>query len=232
MLIPITREKFEQIVPVLATGLQYRYYWGKFRDFLRRLLISLIAVVVILILALILGSGFVPFRELFEITAGLYWLWGPVYWATMRNLKMRRYAYSGFWQGRIEDVFVTEELIGTEEQVNQRGELVIVEHRERRLNLEVEDETGFMSQLQAPLQSLHKNISPGQIAQMLVMSNQPDLGKIAQTSDIYIPSLDIWVNDYPYLQRDVFVQVSRKLRNQERSYSRQRPRSSRRRRSY
>ncbi|NEO02843.1 MAG: phosphate ABC transporter permease [Moorea sp. SIO3I7] len=232
MLIPITREKFEQIVPVLATGLQYRYYWGKFRDFLRRLLISLIAVVVILILGLILGSGFAPFRVLFEITAGLYWLWSPVYSASMRNLKMRRYGYSGFWQGRIEDVFVTEELIGTEEQVNQRGELVIVEHRERRLNVEVEDETGFMSQLQVPLQSLHKNISPGQIAQMLVMSNQPDLGKIAQTSDIYIPSLDIWVNDYPYLQRDVFVQVSRKLRNQERSYSRQRSRSSRRRRSY
>lgn len=211
MLVPITREKFEQLIPLIAIGPQYAFYWGKFQDFVKRLLISVIAIVVVLLLSLVLGEGFDALRLLLGMTAGLYWLWAPVYWASMRNAECRRYKYSGFWRGRVADVYVTEELIGTEETVNNRGELVIVENRERRLNLEVEDETGFTAQLQVPLRRLHKGIAAGQIAEMLVMSNQPDLGRIAQTSDIYIPRLNLWVSDYPYVQRDMFDQVSRQL---------------------
>jgi hypothetical protein len=211
MLVPITRQKFEQLIPLIATGPQYAYFWGNFQDFLKRLLISVIAVVGVLLLKLFLGSSFDGLVLILGIIAALYWLWGPVYWATMRNLEMRRYEYSGFWRGRVVDVYVTEDLIGTEETVNNRGELVIVENRERRLNVEVEDETGFATQLQVPLRRIHKGIAAGQVAEMLVLSHQPDLGRIVKTSDIYIPSLNRWVSDYPYLQREVFTQVSRKL---------------------
>jgi len=211
MLVPLTRQSFEQLIPVIATSSQYAYYWGKFPDFLKRLLISVVAVVVVLLLGLFLGEGFDPLRFLLGIITGLYWFWSPVYWASRRNMQIRRYKYSGFWQGRVSDVFVTEELIGTEENVNNRGELVIVENRERRLNVEVGDESGFSTLLQVPLRRTHKGIVPGQIAQMVVMSNQPDLSRIATNSDIYIPRLNIWVSDYPYVQRNVFSQVSRQL---------------------
>lgn len=212
MLIPITREKFEQLIPIIATGPQYAYFWGKFPAFLNRLLISVLAVVAVLLLGFFLGEGFEALRFLLCIIAGLYWFWGPVYWATRRNLEMRRYQYSGFWRGRVLDVYVTEELIGTEENVNNRGELVIVENRERRLNLEVEDKTGFTTQLQVSLRRTYKGIAPGQVVEMLVLSYQPDLETIAKTTDFYIPSLNLWVSDYPYLQREVFVQVSRQLK--------------------
>jgi hypothetical protein len=211
MLVSITREKFEQLIPVIATGPQYVYFWGKFSDFVKRLLISVVAVVGVFLLAAFLGESFHGLRLLLGIIAALYWLWSPVYWATLRNLEMRRYQYSGFWRGQVMDVYVTEELIGTEESVNNRGELVIVENRERRLNLEVEDDTGFTTRLQVPLRRTHKGIAPGQTAEMLVLSYQPDLRSIAKTSDIYIPNLNRWVSDYPYLQRESFVQVSRKL---------------------
>jgi len=211
MLIPITREKFEQLIPFIATGPQYAYYWGKLPDFLKRVLISMLGIFCVWILGGLLGEGFYGLRLLLGIITGLYWLWGPIYWATRRNLEMRRYKYSGFLRGRVVDVYVTEELIGKQETVNKRGELVIVENRERRLNLEVEDETGFATSLQVPLRRLHKGISRKQVAEMLVMSYQPDLETIAKTSDIYIPSLDLWVSDYPFLQRDFFLQVSSQL---------------------
>ncbi|HEY9890610.1 MAG TPA: phosphate ABC transporter permease [Candidatus Sericytochromatia bacterium] len=210
MLVPITRQKFEQLIPLLATGPQYAYFWGKFSNLLKRLLISVLAVVGALILKAF-GSWLDGIGLLIGIIGALYWLWGPVFWATLRNIEIRRYQYSGFWRGRVLDVFVTEELIGTEESVNNRGELVIAENRERRLNLEVGDETGFTSQFQVPLRRLHKGISRGQVAEMLLLSYQPDLESIAKTTDIYIPSLNLWVSDYPYLQRDTFVQVSRQL---------------------
>lgn len=211
MLVPITRQKFEQIIPILATGPKYAYFWGKFPDFLKRILISLISVVGVSLLRVFFGSSFDGFILLLCIVAGLYWLWGPIYWATLRNMELRRYPYSGFWRGEVVDVYVTEDLIGKEETVNNSGELVIVENRERRLNVEVEDEVGFGTRLQVPLRRIHKGIAAGQVAEMLVLSYQPDLRNIVKTTDIYIPSLNRFVSDYPYLQQDVFAQVSQKL---------------------
>jgi len=212
MLVPLTRQKFEQLIPRIATGDQYRYVWGKFSDFLRRLLASVVAVVVVLLLRWLLGEGFGALLLPFGVVGGFYWLWGPVLWASLRNGQYRKYKYSGFFRGRILDVYISEELIGREETVNNRGELVYVDNLERRLNVEVGDETGFSIQVQVPLRRSHKGIARRQVAEMLVLSNRADLSNIAKVTDIYIPSRDIWVSDYPFLQRDVFVEVSNRIR--------------------
>ncbi|MBD2580576.1 phosphate ABC transporter permease [Oscillatoria sp. FACHB-1406] len=211
MLIPLTRAKFEQLVPAIATGAQYIHYWGKLRDFLRRLLISFIAVIILWVVGQVFGSGAGGIKFLMGFVASLYWLWSPVYWASTRNVAYRRYKYSGFWRGRVLDVFVTDDLVREEETVNQRGELVIIENRERRINLEVGDKTGFRTTLQAPLQRVHKAIAPGQIAELLVFSDLADLSRISQTSDVYLPEPNLWVGDYPCLAKDAFVQTSEQL---------------------
>jgi hypothetical protein len=112
------------------------------------------------------------------------------------------------------ETFVTEELIGEEETVNQRGELVVIENRERRINLVIRDEDGFELEVQAPLRRIHKAIAPGQIAELLVLSHQKNLAKIDKYTDAYIPSQNLWVGEYPWLQRDVFAEVSRQLAEQ------------------
>lgn len=227
MLIPLTRKTFETLVPSVATGAQYLYYWGKLSDFLRRLLISVVSVVIIL---LVLGSlltdesGLGLVRFILGIVAGLYWLWGPILWASLRNAEYRRFGYSGFWRGEVIDAYVSDELIGKEETVNNRGDLVIVENRERCLTLEVGDETGFSTRLQVPLKREHQAIAPGDSAEMVVLSSRGDLGRISKTSDIYIPDHNIWVSDYPYLQREAFIEVSYRLQERQRgNRSNQRP---------
>ncbi|HEY9907505.1 MAG TPA: phosphate ABC transporter permease [Thermosynechococcaceae cyanobacterium] len=216
MLIPLTRETFESLIPAVATSAQYGYYWGKAANVLLRLLISVAGASVVLILGLFLGDGFEFLRLILGITAGLYWLWGPVLWASLRNLEYRRFGYSGFWRGEIQDVFLTEELIGQEETVNDRGDLVIVENRERCLNLVVGDETGFSNRLQVPIKRSYQGLEVGDAAEMLLLSNRRDLGRIGKTTDIYIPRANVWVSDYPYLQREAFVEVSRQLSRRQR----------------
>ena len=223
MLVPLTREKFEQLIPLIATGSQYKYYWGKFSDFLQRLLISVVIAAIILLAKVILRLPLGPIVFLLGLVGGLYWLWGPVLWASWRNLKCRGYKYSGFFRGRVLDCWITEELLGKQETVNNRGDLVIVENREKRINLEIGDETGFTALVKAPLQVSHKIINPGQIAEMLVMSNRPDLSRIEQITDIYIPSRNLWVSDYPYLRQDFFNEIGRRIR----SGTEERPRKSR-----
>lgn len=227
MLVPLTRQKFEQILPRIATGAQYRYCWGKFSDFLNRLLISVVALVVFWLLSLVLGEGFNTLLFSVGLVAGLYWLWGPILWASLRNAEYRRYQYSGFFRGRVLDVFITEELIGKEETVNNKGELVIVENRERRINIEVGDETGFNTALQVPLRRTHQLIAPDQVAELVVLSNRADLSRIAKVTDLYIPSQNLWVSDYPFLRRDVFVEVSRRIRDDQEPEPRSRRASNR-----
>lgn len=151
MLIPVTRKTFEKLIPPVATGAQYVYCWGKLSNLLRRLLVSVVGILGVILISAFFNLGFEGFQLVVGIIVGLYWLWGPVLWASLRNAEYRKYGYSGFWQGEVLDVYVSEELIGQEETVNKQGELVIVENRERRLNLEVGDASGFTTLLQAPL---------------------------------------------------------------------------------
>lgn len=211
MLKPLTREKLEQLIPLIATGQQYAYYWGKWQDVLNRLLISVVAIVVVVILNLVFGDQGGALILLLGTIASLYWLWCPVYQASIRNAANRRFKYAGFWRGKVLEVFLTEELIGEEETVNQRGELVIIENRERWINLVLGDETGFQVEVQAPLRRIYKAIAPGQTAELIVLSNQSDLGRINKITDAYIPKQNLWLGQYPYLQRDVFTEVSRQL---------------------
>lgn len=211
MLVPITRQTFEQIIPIIATGPQYAYYWGKWPDFLRRLLISFVALTTVWLLGMLLGKGAIAIKLIIDIIAGLYWLWSPVYWASIRNGKARRLPYSGFWRGRILDAYITEELVGEEETVNKQGQLVIIENLEKRINLEIGDQNGFNATIQAPVRRIYKVIRPGDLAEALVLSRSPDLGNIAQISDVYLPEHNLWVGEYPYLRRDIFSQVSQEL---------------------
>ncbi|NEO85599.1 MAG: phosphate ABC transporter permease [Spirulina sp. SIO3F2] len=211
MLIPLTREKFEQLIPVVATYAQYSAVQGGVPEFLQRVIISVLGVVVVLIINVLFG-GAVPGAELvMGIIMFFYWLWSPVWVASLRNSKYRRWRYSGFWRGRVLDVFISEDLIREDESFNRRGELVIVENRERRINVEIGDRSGFRTIVKAPLQKVHKLLAPGQIAECVVMSNQPDLSAIEAVSDLYVPSQNLWVGDYPCLRRDFFEAVSEEL---------------------
>jgi hypothetical protein len=238
MLTPITRKKFEELIPLTATADQYRYYWGGFSDILRRVLISVTGVVAVLILRFTLGAGFDIILAFLGSGTGLYWLWNPIYRATRRNLECRQYKYSGFLRAEVLDIYTTEELIGKEETTNKQGELVVIENRERRINLEVGDDTGFVATVQAPLLRSHRSIRRGDKAELLVMSNRGDLSRIAFLSDVYLPEAELWISDYPYLRRDSFIEVSQRLdRSQKRwgdpnldDSDREEPPSSRRRR--
>jgi hypothetical protein len=88
MLKPLTKEKTEQLIPLIATGQQYAYYWGKWSDVLNRVLISVVGVVVVLILGALLGDAAGALILILGGIVSLYWLWCPVYQASLRNSAM------------------------------------------------------------------------------------------------------------------------------------------------
>lgn len=211
MLIPLTRTTFEQLIPLVATFQQYSYHWKNVPNFLKQLLISFVGVVVVWLIGLAFGEAGRGLVLLLCLIAGLYWFWGPIFWASQKNGRYRRYPYSGFWRGKVLELFITEEVIGERQTVNQRGQLVIEENREKRLNLVLGDETGFEIELQASVNRLQKVIQPGNVAELIVLSNRPDLSSIVKITDAYLPRHNLWVGDYPYIRRDFFLAIREDL---------------------
>lgn len=215
MLIPLTRKTLDDLVPLVATGDQYKYCWGKLSDFLRRLSISVICVMAIVLVNVFAEEGLGWFEFVLFVAgviAGTYWLWAPIYLAGKRNRACRQYQYGGYWQGEVLDVFVTDTVVGKSETANKYGELVVREQREQLFNLEVGDDLGFSTVVQVLLKSQHRAVRPGDSAELIMLSNRRDLGRINWISDVYIPDCNQWISDYPYVRRDIFAEVSRKLR--------------------
>jgi len=212
MLVPITRTKFEELIPILATGGQYTYCWGKWSDFLQRMIISIAAVAIIYFVLRFLSPDNVEWQAPIPmVIGGLYWWWGLIFLASRRNWQVRQFPYGGFWRGEVLDIYVTDNIVREIETVDKKGNLVISEDIETRLNLELGDETGFSTEISVPFTKAYKSISRGQMVEMLVMSYRPDLSSFAKVSDVYVPDLNMWLSDYPCLRRDAFIATSRRI---------------------
>jgi hypothetical protein len=209
MLIPIGREEFHQLIPLVATGDQYRYCWGSPRDFLPRLLISFLAAVISLVVGNYSSAGDIAL--LVGVPGGMYWLWGPILTAGQRNARLRRYKFAAFAQGEVEDLYLSEQVRGKEETVNERGDFMVVENRQTILSLEIGDAEGYLTTLRVPFRKEDKRIRRGDRIALLVFSNDGRFDRIDDCSDAYLPQLKYWLSDYPYLRRDLFIQVGRSL---------------------
>ena len=212
MLVPLTREAFEQLIPLVATGTQYSFYWGKWRDLLQRSFISLTILIITWVLGNLFGSEWLTIKFVFYIISGSYWLWAPILWASIKNRSYRIYPYCGFWSGKVLDVFITEELIREEQTVNKFGELIVIENKKRLINIEVGDDKGFAAIVKMPVDRLLQVIKTGESAEMLVISKVPNLSRITKVTDVYLPRHNLWVGKYPYLRRDIFKQISKNLK--------------------
>jgi len=211
MLIPIRKEALDDMIPAIATGTQYAYYWANLSTLLKNLFISLIGVLIFLLLGAVFGEGFEGISLILIVTVGLYWLWGPVYWASVRNGKYRRYQYVGFWRGRVLDVYVSEEVVNESSALDKLGKVIIVENLQKKINVEIGDKSGFRTTISSPLQRIHKVINRGQAVEGLLLSNDPDFMRISKVTDIYIPRHKLWLGEYPYLRRDIFLDVRKQL---------------------
>ncbi|WP_373478632.1 phosphate ABC transporter permease [Geminocystis sp.] len=211
MLIPLKQEAINDLIPAVATGSQYTHYWANFATFLKNLFISLVGILFFWLLGSFFGRSGDNVSLIFRVIFGLYWLWSPIYWASVRNRKLRRYRYISFWRGKVLDVYLTEELINEESAIDKLGRAIIVENRRKLFNIDIGDKTGFRTTITTPIKRIHKVVNRGQSVEGLLLSNDPDFMRIAQITDVYIPAHKLWLGEYPYIRRDIFLDLRREL---------------------
>jgi len=218
MLTPLKRKKFDELIPIIATSNQYQCYWGQANDLYSRILISvgLLVITVLLYGRVTDGNNNISnnFWGLFLIIAGafggFYWLLLPIYQASLRNNKLRQFEHCAFWVAEVYDSYLSEEISTKKENFDRRGKMSVDYDTESFLNLELSDRDGYTTNLRMPMRQEYKRIRPGDIACLLLLSNDPSFNRVSKiTSDAYLPQLRIWVGDYPYLRKDLFENLTR-----------------------
>ncbi len=208
MLIPIKSNQVSKLIPSVATGGQFKYTLGNPRKILQRLIISSIGAAITLVIGnnqfgnqtdvlwLILCLGF-----------ALYILWGPILEASRKNIKYKQFKFFSIFDGIISDIYQIEKIESSREQTNRYGNLEIVENKRTWLTIELEDEDGYLSKISFPMEKRHSIITRGLRVKCLVSANERSFNGKLFLTDVWLPEINLWVGDYPYLLRPAFEEI-------------------------
>tara|TARA_Y100001978_G_scaffold26739_1_gene22812 strand:+ start:355 stop:1011 length:657 start_codon:yes stop_codon:yes gene_type:complete len=208
MLIPISNNQVSKIIPSVATGGQFKYALGDPRKILQRLIISSIGGVITFLISVSQDRNQTySLWLLLCVLFFLYILWGPIVEASKKNLNFRKFKFFSIFDGYIGDIYQIEKVESSREQTNSYGRLELIEKKRTWLVLELEDEEGYLNKISFPMENKHSLLRKGQKIRCIVSSNSRSFNNKLFLSDAWLPDLNLWVGDYPYLLRPAFEEI-------------------------
>ncbi|MGK7906114.1 MAG: hypothetical protein AB4040_02655 [Synechococcus sp.] len=212
MLIDLTLDEMDRVIPIAPTGTQYGRYISNVFLNLERLIVGFGIGVALLVMSRLFsetGLGFLLFMG--GVFAALYpFLLGPLTEITRRNNTYRNLPYGCFFFGVVEEVESTEILVDEIERIDEEGELYVEEVREQELRLRIRDKEGFSFVLRTRDEPAYESIVPNQSVIALIKSYNSNL-RNPIVSEVYVVKLGLWVGDVSYLKRDDFLDLANSL---------------------
>tara|TARA_Y100001970_G_scaffold292684_1_gene435213 strand:+ start:12180 stop:12833 length:654 start_codon:yes stop_codon:yes gene_type:complete len=208
MLIPISLSQVSKLVPSVATSGQFKHSLGDPQKILQRLIISSIGGVISFLISVSQDRNQTYSLWLILcVLFFLYILWGPILEASRKNLNFRKNKFFSIFDGFIADIYRTEKIETSREQTNRYGRLELVEKKRTWLVLELEDEDGYLGKLSFPMENKHSQIQIGSKIRCLVSSNNRNFQAKLFLTDAWLPDLNLWIGDYPFLLKPAFEEI-------------------------
>ena len=208
MLIPIKLNQIAKLIPSVGTGGQFKYTLGNPKKILQRIIISSIGGIITFLISISqTGNQTYNLWLLLCVVFFLYIIWGPILESSRRNLQYRKYKFFSLFDGHIADIYKTEKIESSREQSNRQGRLEVIQNKRTWLVLELEDDDGYLDKISFPLENKHSQIRIGSKIRCLVSSNNNNFDRQIYLTDAWIPDINLWVGDYPYLLRPAFEEI-------------------------
>tara|TARA_B100000609_G_C17188241_1_gene420951 strand:- start:670 stop:1323 length:654 start_codon:yes stop_codon:yes gene_type:complete len=208
MLIPISLNKVSKLVPSVATGGQFKFALGDPRKILQRLIISSIGGVITFLISVSQDRNQTySLWLLLCVLFFLYILWGPILEASRKNISYKKYKFFSIFDGFVSDIYKIEKIENSREQTNRYGRLELIEKKRTWLTVEMEDEDGYLSKISFPMENKHAQIKIGSRIRCLVSSNNRNFQNNLFLTDAWLPDLNLWIGDYPFLLRPAFEEI-------------------------
>ena len=107
----------------------------------------------------------------------------------------------------ISDIYKTEKIESSREQSNRQGRLELIEKKRTWLVIELEDEEGYLGKISFPMENKHSLLRKGENIRCLVTSDSRNFNSKLVLTDAWLPDLNLWVGEYPYLLRPAFEEI-------------------------
>ena len=206
MLIPIKQTQITKLIPSVGTGGQFKFSLGNPRKILQRVIISSIGGFITLLIGSA-GNQTNNFWLLLCVVFFLYIIWGPILESSRKNIKFKQYKFYSIFDGYISDIYKTEKIESSREQSNRQGRLELVENKRTWLVIELADKDGYLDKISFPMEKKHSQIRIGSNIRCLVSSNNRNFDRDIYLTDAWLPDVNIWVGEYPYLLRPAFEEI-------------------------
>jgi len=208
MLLPIKSNQVSKLIPSVATGGQFKFALGDPRKILQRLIISSIGGVITFLISVSQDRNQTySLWLLLCVMFFLYILWGPILESSRKNLKFRKSKFFSLFEGFIADIYKTERIENSREQTNRYGRLELIENKRTWLVIELDDEDGYLGKITFPMENKHSLLNKGQKIRCLISSDTRNFDKNIVLSDAWLPDINLWVGEYPYLLRPAFEEI-------------------------
>lgn len=208
MLIPLKSNQISRLIPAVGTGGQFKYALGNPGKILQRLIISSIGGIINFLISISqIGNQTYNLWLVLSVIFFLYILWAPILESSRKNLQFRKYKFISIFDGYVSDIYKTEKIESSREQSNRQGRLEIVENKRTWLVIELEDEDGYLDKITFPMENKHSQIKIGSNIRCLVTSNNRNFNRDFYLTDAWLPDINMWVGDYPYLLRPAFEEI-------------------------
>ena len=208
MLIPINLVQVSKLIPSVATGGQFKHALGDPRKILQRLIISSIGGVITFLISVSQDRNQTySLWLLLCVLFFLYILWGPILESSKKNINYKKYKFFSIFDGFISDIYKTEKIESSREQTNKYGRLELIEKKRTWLILELEDEDGYLGKISFPMENKHSQLKIGLKIRCVVASQKRNFEKNLKLTDAWLPDLNLWVGDYPFLLRPAFEEI-------------------------
>ena len=208
MLIPVKLNQISRLIPSVGTGGQFKYALGDPRKILQRVIISSIGGIITFLISISqTGNQTYNLWLVLTVIFFLYIIWGPILEASRKNLQYRKFKFFSIFDGYVSDIYKTEKIESTREQSNRQGRLEVVENKRTWLVIELEDDDGYLERMSFPLENKHSQIRIGSKIRCLVTSNNRNFDRDIYLTDAWMPDINLWVGEYPYLLRPAFEEI-------------------------
>ncbi len=208
MLIPIKLNQISRLIPSVATGGQFKYALGDPNKILQRLIISSIGGIINFLISLNqIGNQTYNLWLILCVVFFLYILWGPILESSRKNLQFRKYKFFSIFDGYVSDIYKTEKIESSREQTDRQGRLEVINKKRTWIVIELEDEEGYLDKITFPMENKHSQIRVGNNIRCLVTSNNRNFDRDINLTDAWLPDINLWVGDYPYLLRPAFEEI-------------------------
>tara|TARA_Y100001978_G_scaffold199572_1_gene214148 strand:+ start:938 stop:1594 length:657 start_codon:yes stop_codon:yes gene_type:complete len=208
MLIPLSNSQVSKLIPSVATGGQFKYSLGNPRKILQRLIISSIGGVITFLVSVSQDRNQTySLWLLLCVMFFLYILWGPILEASKKNVSFKKYKFFSIFDGVIADIYKKDKIESSREQTNRYGQLELIENKRTWLFVELEDEDGYLSKISFPMEKRHSQLKKGLAIRCLISSNDRAFNRNLLLTDAWLPDINLWIGDYPYLLRPAFEEI-------------------------